>query len=186
MIRFLIRLFQSPRIIKYKLLSSNKNITGSPVYNQPILMDGAGKIVFEENIEIGVRKSDSFYSGYSFLMAKSKDSKITFGAGSRINNNFVIICSREVYVGAKCLIGSNVKIYDSDFHSLIPDQRFGGAPQTAAVIIEENVFIGSDVIILKGVRIGKNSVIGSGSVVTKDVPQNSIAAGNPARTLRQI
>lgn len=186
MIRFFIRLFQYPRVLKYKLLSSNKNIKGSPIYNQPVLVEGVGQVIFEKNVEVGVRKSDGFYTGYSFLMAKNSESKIVIGEGSRINNNFVVICSTQIQIGAKCLIGSNVKIYDSDFHSLIPSQRFGGVPKTASVRIEENVFIGSDVIILKGVTIGRNSVIGSGSVVSKDVPENSIAAGNPARVLRQI
>jgi len=98
----------------------------------------------------------------------------------------VVISSRSgITIGKYCCIGSNVRIFDHDFHSLDPEVRRGprGCDDCATkpVIIGDDVFIGTNSIILKGVTIGDRAVIGAGSVVTKDVPTDSIAAGNPAR-----
>lgn len=101
------------------------------------------------------------------------------------------ICAAvSVKIGSECLIGANVIIADTDFHAINPDGRrfnvnsadIGAEP----VEIEDNVFVGTGAIILKGVKVGRNSVIGAGSVVTSDVPPDSIVAGNPARVLRRI
>lgn len=101
------------------------------------------------------------------------------------------ICAAEsVKIGDECLIGANVVITDTDFHSIDPiGRRYNEYPDKIVaepVEIDNNVFIGTGAIILKGVKIGKNSIIGAGSVVTKSVPPNSVAAGNPATFLREI
>jgi acetyltransferase-like isoleucine patch superfamily enzyme len=101
------------------------------------------------------------------------------------------ICAAiSVNIGNECLIGANVVIADTDFHAIDPiGRRFNNDPEkisAAPVIIEDNVFVGTGAIILKGVRVGKNSVIGAGSVVTKNVPPNSIIAGNPAVLVRSL
>ena len=77
--------------------------------------------------------------------------------------------------------GANTLITDSDWH--LDDPRAG---ESKPVYIEENVWLGVNVTVLKGVRIGKNSVIGAGSVVTKDIPENVIAGGNPCKVLKLI
>jgi maltose O-acetyltransferase len=91
-----------------------------------------------------------------------------------------------VRIGARALLGSEVTIYDSDFHDLNPDRRRDGQPRMGAVELGENVFIGDRVTILKGVTIGSDSVVGAGSVVTRSIPSGVIAAGNPARVLGPI
>lgn len=101
------------------------------------------------------------------------------------------ICAAvSVSIGSSCLIGADVQIFDTDFHKLAPEnRRHDNAPDKIAsmpVVIGENVFIGAGCKILKGVSIGRNSVIGAGSVVSKDIPANCIAAGNPARVIGQI
>lgn len=101
-----------------------------------------------------------------------------------------ICCAKRVTIGAATMLGANVTIADTDFHPLAPtNRRYNKDPDSivsAEVVIEENVFIGTNSIILKGVRIGRNSVIGAGSVVTKDIPANVVAAGNPCRVLRSL
>lgn len=101
-----------------------------------------------------------------------------------------ICASSSIRIGKGCLIGANVTLTDTDFHALNPvNRRYNRNPDeiaTAPIVIQDNVFIGADVFVLKGVTIGKNSVIGAGSVVTRDVPENSIAAGNPAKTVRYL
>jgi acetyltransferase-like isoleucine patch superfamily enzyme len=103
--------------------------------------------------------------------------------------------------GTDRLISWNVGIADSDFHPLAPAQRiidahalapfFKDRPprpklRTAPVIISDNVWIGMNAIILKGVTIGENSVVAAGAVVTKSVPANVVVAGNPAAVVRDV
>lgn len=101
-----------------------------------------------------------------------------------------ICAAGSIRIGAGCLIGANVTLADTDFHAINPaNRRYNNNSEEIAVapiVIEDNVFIGAGAFILKGVTIGKNSVIGAASVVTRDVPENSIAVGNPARVVRKI
>jgi acetyltransferase-like isoleucine patch superfamily enzyme len=101
-----------------------------------------------------------------------------------------ICAAKEVNIGNKVLIGANVTITDTDFHSLKPsNRRYNISPtdiSASAVSIAENVFVGAGVYILKGVSIGSNSVIGAGSIVVNDIPDNVIAAGNPAKVLGSL
>ena len=96
----------------------------------------------------------------------------------------------RIELGNECMLGANVTIIDTDFHPLKPiGRRYNANPLdigTAPVQIEENVFIGENSVILKGVCIGQNSVIGAGSVASKNVAANSIAAGNPAIIRREL
>lgn len=94
----------------------------------------------------------------------------------------------SIQVGHRVNIGGNVRIFDHDFHARDWQERHaGGQGTTAPVIIGDDVFIGTNAIILKGVNIGDRSVIGAGSVVTlKNIPPDSLVAGNPACILREV
>ncbi len=109
--------------------------------------------------------------------------------------------AERVEIGRYCQISYNVEIHDNNSHPIDPDARreqiigvhrdkarYGSIylSDTAPVLIGDNVWIGHDVIILKGVHIGDNAIVAAGSVVTKDVPANVIAAGNPARVVREL
>lgn len=180
-------LAQRPRILKYRALSTCRRVSGSPSIVQPVLFLGSGAIVLGENVEFGWQRSKSFYTGYCHIEAATADAVIEIGDGAEINNNvFVKSEGPGIRIGARALIGSEVTIYDSDFHDLRADHRRGGHPRMAAVELAENVFIGDRVLILKGVRIGANSVIGAGSVVSSSIPDGVIAAGAPARVIRAI
>jgi acetyltransferase-like isoleucine patch superfamily enzyme len=180
-------LIQRPRILKYRALSSCCRVSGSPIVVQPVLLLGPGSIVLGKDVEFGWQRSSSFYTGYSHLEASRPDAVIEIGDGVQINNNaFIKSEGPGIRIGARALIGSEVTIYDSDFHDLHSDRRRGGQPNMAAVELAENVFVGDRVLILKGARIGANSVIGAGSVVTSSIPDGVIAAGNPARVIRAL
>ena len=91
----------------------------------------------------------------------------------------------KVVVGANAQIAPNVAIYTAG-HPIHPDSRNSGYEYGIGVKIGDNVWIGGNTAIMPGVRIGDNAVIGGGSVVTRDVPDNVVAAGNPCRVLREI
>jgi len=101
-----------------------------------------------------------------------------------------IICKHNIIIGDNVTIGGNTVIYDTDFHSINPETRKNKTLDNkmaikAPVIIGNNVFIGAHTTILKGVTIGQNAVIGACSVVTKNIPENEIWAGNPAKFIKK-
>lgn len=99
-----------------------------------------------------------------------------------------IVCSESVVIGDRVMLGANCAITDTDSHPIdVPRRRFRrDGVRTAPVRIEDDVLIGANSIVLKGVTIGARSVIGAGSVVTKSVPAGTVCAGNPARVLRSL
>lgn len=115
------------------------------------------------------------------------DSKIVIGNNVGISGS-TINATRSVSIGNNVLIGSGSIITDTDSHPILPEDRLFHPERTKSkpVIIEDNVLIGTRCIILKGVVIGKDSVIGAGSVVTKNIPPRSVACGNPAVVVKSI
>lgn len=97
----------------------------------------------------------------------------------------VIAAATEVRIGNNVICGANATIMDTDWHAIRPDDR-GQGVKIAPVRIEDDVWIGMNVIVAKGVTIGRGSVIGAGSVVTRSIPPGVIAAGVPARVVRTI
>lgn len=176
----------SVRIWKYKILSNCAQVSGQPNCYHPLLLRGKGKIRFGKNVQIGVVNSPNFYSHYSYLEARNVESEIIISDNVSINNAFSAIAFSKITIGSNVLIGVNCSIIDNDGHDLHPNHRTSGIPKVEAVSIEDNVFLGSNVSILKGVTIGKNAVIGNGSVVVQSIPENAIAAGNPAKVIRML
>ena len=114
------------------------------------------------------------------LATGSKNAKLQIGEKCSFSG-VSIWCFDSVRLGNNVRVGANVTIMDGDAHQ--NDPRAG---KNKAIEIEDNVWIGASVIVLKGVTIGTNSVIGAGSVVVKSIPSNVIAAGNPCRVIRSI
>ena len=110
---------------------------------------------------------------------------VHFGSGIYANSNLTIVDDGHVYVGDKVMFGPNVMIATAN-HPIEPTLRAKGLQYNKDVYVGENTWIGAGVIIVPGVRIGKNTVIGGGSVVTKDIPDNVVAVGNPCRVLREV
>ena len=122
------------------------------------------------------------------LRTLSRDAILTIDDDTGISGA-TICAAKKVSIGKGVLLGANVIIIDTDFHAITPENRHHIDLQqlnNKEVIIEDNVFIGANSIILKGSHIGKNSVIGAGSVVTGKIPEYSIAAGNPAKIIKNI
>jgi acetyltransferase-like isoleucine patch superfamily enzyme len=110
--------------------------------------------------------------------------RIDIGDYALISPGCQIISSIGISLGANTMLASGVYISDSDWHGTY--DRTQEAGQAAPVTIEDNVWLGLRAIVGKGVHIGKNSIVGAGSVVTHDIPPNVIAAGNPAIVKREL
>ena len=108
-----------------------------------------------------------------------------FGDNVYVNFNLTLVDDTHIYVGDNVMMGPNVVI-SSGTHPLEPALREKGLQYNLPIHIERNVWLGAGVIIMPGVTIGENSVIGAGSVVTKDIPANVVAVGSPCRVLREI
>lgn len=116
----------------------------------------------------------------------------TLEIGDKVGMSSAVIWSaNHIIIGNNVKIGALSIISDNDAHSLNPNDRLNYIideqnTKSSPVIIEDNVLIGANSIILKGVHIGCNTVIGAGSVVTKNIPSNVIAAGNPCKVIKQL
>ena len=111
--------------------------------------------------------------------------QISVGKRFFANFNFTVLDEARVTIGDDCFIGPNVSIYTA-CHSTDPVERNSRQEWAKPVSIGNNVWIGGSVTILPGVTIGDNVTIGAGSVVTRDIPSNSVAVGNPCKVVKRI
>ena len=110
---------------------------------------------------------------------------VHFGKNVYANFNLTIVDDTHVYVGDYTMIGPNVIIATAG-HPILPELREQGYQYNASVHIGKNCWLGAGVIILPGITIGDNVVVGAGSIVTKDLPSNVVAIGNPCKVLREV
>lgn len=170
-------------------------------YSEFPQINGRIRIVCIGKIRIGEKNqfnSGSFYNPIGGdtilrLIVPTENSFLSIGNNVGISNS-TIVCHDSVIIEDNVLIGGNCKIYDTDFHSIQTNDRlqafndisFDANAKTAPIQIKKGAWIGGHCIILKGVTIGVNSVIGAGSVVSKDIPDNEIWGGNPIKFIRQL
>ena len=135
--------------------------------------------------DIRLEKGSSLDDGVVLLCSGSpKKEKILIGEGTYINRYTIIDAHSSVEIGQNCMIGPHCYITDGD-HNKDPDNLIKNQPITSSLVkIENNVWIGAGVKILKGVNIGSGAVIGAGSVVTKSINPNTVSAGVPAKIIR--
>ena len=128
--------------------------------------------------------------GIAFSRQVTQPPRISIGDHSFIGHGCSFSAAREICIGQHCLIAGNVRIMDNDGHPLDAVRRQNGEPVNSdeidPVSIGDGVWIGQRSMILKGVTIGQNAVIGAGSVVTTDIPANTLAAGVPAKVIRAL
>lgn len=136
-----------------------------------------GNLEIYENAEINVSNTFFIHSGCDIMVFKN--AKLNLGSGY-INRYCKIRCYNEITIGHNVAISENFTIWDSDAH-----QMMNGREPTQPIVIGDKVWIGTNVTVLKGVKIGDGCVIAAGSLVTKDVPANCLAAGVPAKVIKE-
>ena len=109
-----------------------------------------------------------------------KGAEISIGNGNYLNRNTGVVAGQSVRIGRDCMIARDVLIMDTGQHALP-----GQPPQIAPVVVEDRVWIGARAIILKGVHLGHDSIVGAGAIVTKSVPPNTVIVEPAARPIRQ-
>jgi maltose O-acetyltransferase len=110
---------------------------------------------------------------------------LEIGPRTLVNFGCSLVATKLVRIGAHCHIGPYTMMLDNDFHRVEPERRLE-LPDSKAIIIEENVWIGARVIVMAGVTVGKDSCVGAGSVVTSNVPPRTLVAGVPAKVIREL
>ena len=160
-------------------------------------MNGIVTFICDEPHSISIGDSFRVNSGRKYnqiggdtrcILSTLHNGKIQIGNNVGISNT-CIVAMESVTIHNDVRIGGSCKLYDNDFHSLTFQERMNKIDkgiEHKPINICDGAFIGAHCIILKGVTIGKHSVIGAGSVVTKDIPDGQVWAGNPARYIREI
>ncbi len=147
-------------------------------------VDGKGDILLGDDVLIDGKCAFLFDARYN------EHPTLEVGDHTVISHKCQFTIGRRITIGRHCLIAANACFFDSDGYPTDPSQRLSGVPPSAdhaqAIVLEDNVWVGTGVFILKGVTIGSGSVVAAGSVVTKDVPPNVVVAGNPARIVKQL
>lgn len=171
----------------FKRVSFGKNILflGKPI----ITMASDSSIMIEDNVVMcSTSRCTALGVNHPVILRTIKQNAfLSIGKDTGISG--VTICAAtSVKIGKGCLLGANVVIMDTDFHPVNSFNRRHDKDNisTEKIEINDNVFIGYNSIILKGVTIGKNSVVAAGSIVTHDVPENVIVAGNPAVVIKEL
>ena len=186
-----IRMFYEKMINKIMFAYFGVKIEGQPgkiegivtVRSQP-----KGTITIGKGIQLRAGKKYNMIGGDTRLILRTyRGGSIRIGQNVGISNS-ALVSMNHIEIEDNVMIGGSCKIWDTDFHSLNSNERmdeYDTHINSAPIHIKKGAFIGANTIILKGVTIGEKSIIGAGSVVTKDIPDGQIWAGNPARYIKE-
>lgn len=158
----------------------------SVTINQPTFFHGNGRISLGEGVVFGFVHGGYYRKHVSELIARLEISRITLGEGTLCNNNLLISAWESIEFGCNCLIGHNCEFSDADGHELDPARRLEFPGVVKPVLIGNNVWFGNNCKVLKGTKIGDNSIVAAGSVVSGEFGANVIIGGVPARVIKLI
>jgi acetyltransferase-like isoleucine patch superfamily enzyme len=187
-------------VVRHRVLNKRAIWTGSDT-----VIDGADRITVDpggallvglgpfgltsdrDTSVIRVREGASFHCAGRVALQRGirvvvDGGRLTIGNNTNVNGlGTKILCAQAVTIGSDCTFSWDVQVLDNDFHAMTVDGV--RQPSVAPVVIGDRVWVGTRVVILKGVRIGDGAVIAAGAVVTKDVPPGAVAAGVPAKVV---
>jgi len=187
---FLLKIYYKLKtILKFRQFRKNAIIYDSLIvgHNSSCVSNYKENITIEKNCEIHGR------------LFSNGNGKISIGRYTTIRSDTIISATDNIIIGDHVIISNNVRIYDNNSHPTDPEFRIkmcesgfnselwkAELAKKASVSIGDNVWIGEKAVILKGVKIGKGSIIGTQSIVTKSIPEYVVAAGNPAVIVKKI
>lgn len=181
------------RLLRYKYRELKDKILG--LNNQRLFLKRNRVKCFDTSLQVNrpqfVNVKEGFYVGSnSKLLCYIADGFtpcITIGENFHATRHFTVQCANKVTIGNDVLVSSDVFMidYNHGLNPLTPSYLDNSLEVSKGIIVEDGVWIGNNVIILGGVTIGKKAVIAAGAVVTKDVPEYTIAAGNPANVIKK-
>ena len=192
MLRNLVLKYYSSQVFRFKCRLNNINVgRGFQVWGKVIISKFPGSSI-QIGTQLRIVSDPARYSFNIFPQSKIRTmtpkAKIIIGDHVGFNAISIMARSQTISIGSGTMIGGNCQIMDSDGHPLWPPEdrwEYPGDEYDQPVEIGDNVFIGLNVLILKGVCIGSNSIIAAGSVVTTSIPENCLAAGIPAKVIKQ-
>ena len=162
--------------LKYRIFNSGRIIFGKNfICNFRFKIKGNGRIIFGDNVNAWAHRE---WNEFHLL---TRDCVIRVGDNARLNGAG-IFARKSVSIGSECLLASTV-IMDNDFHN---HYKVDGDIPAEEVIIQDNVWLAGQSAVMKGVKIGKNSILGFRGVAFTDIPENSIAIGNPAKIVKRF
>ena len=138
------------------------------------------KLILEEDASFVLTGKAMIQSGAMIFVGRGKTLKI---GRSTFTSNIKILAHDDITIGDNCIFGWECQIFSGDGHPIYQEESI--INKDVPVVIEDNVWVGSRALILKGVRVGKGSIVAAGAVVTKNVPPNCIVAGNPAKVVKE-
>ena len=173
-------LYREP-LLRYRSTTFGRDVTIEGVIPQ---IYGAGKIHIGDNCVIG--STNTWVVGFPW----SGDAELVIGDRVALGYRTLLSVATHLTIGADTMMAAYVQIFDNPSHPLSPARRLRHEglrlDECAPVTIGRNVWVGAGSMIMRGVTIGDNSVVAAGAIVTRDVPPNTLVAGNPAKPIREI
>ena len=159
-------------------------INGRGRFNQEVIFYGLGQVTIGEHFSFGYRYGGGYHGALCEIQPRTKEAVINIGKSIATNNGVVIVSAGRINISDNCLIGQDVLIIDHDAHGINPNERRTSIGNIKPINIGNNVWIGSRVVILPGTKIGNNCIVGAGSIVKGEFPDNTVIAGNPAKVIK--
>lgn len=157
---------------------------GERVRGNRVIIRNKGTITLGDDVRLNSYPDGELHR--TGLQTFTDSARITIGNDCLVNGT-MMFCNEAITVGDHCLFGPGAKLVDNDSHRVGREWRVRKLPPaSAAIVLHNNVWIGMNALVLKGVAIGENSIVAAGSVVTKNVPPNVIVAGVPARVVKVL
>jgi len=176
---------------KWRLIGNGVQFSRYRIVGIPIIINKGGRIVFGDNLQLNNGLASNQIGINTPCVFRAENGSILIGKNVGISQSALVAKGADIVIGDNVKLGGGVKIYTTDFHCL--DYRKRRDPEIdlaerkySSVSIEDDCFIGAGSFVLKGVTIGARSIIGAGSVVTKSIPADCMAAGNPCRIIKSL